>query len=100
MASQAIHDIAPREPPSPPRDAKVPRPGLRAGDICVGCIVWLPSRKSKHAGIKCNKDACCGHAELGDGGYDHPVLVLNIKQRDESNIAGDLICSVAIVCVH
>jgi hypothetical protein len=72
------------------------RPHVGAGEVCVGCIVWLPHKVPSASGIKCNKANCCGN-ELEDGGYEHPVVVLSVKQKAGSHVVGDLICTVACV---
>ncbi|ESZ92047.1 hypothetical protein SBOR_7577 [Sclerotinia borealis F-4128] len=79
----------------PPNDDHCPRPRVRSGDICVGCIVWLPS-DGRDKNIKCCKRNCCGKG-LGEDGYDSPVVVLKIRQRKGSSIRGDLICYVATI---
>ncbi|KAH6662055.1 hypothetical protein B0J14DRAFT_707881 [Halenospora varia] len=96
MVPRAIHEHAgPRS--APPPGARRERLILSARDLCVGCIVWLPERNIQQISIKCDKSICCGQSELGDGGYDHPVVVLSIKQRHGSTTIGDLKCSVACV---
>lgn len=72
------------------------RPLVVAGDLCVGCIVWLPPRVLSANTLTCGTKNCCGK-ELEDGGYDHPVVVLSMKQKEGSYILGDLICTVACV---
>ncbi|ATZ49508.1 hypothetical protein BCIN_04g06470 [Botrytis cinerea B05.10] len=79
----------------PPSDENFPRPKVRSGDLCVGCIVWLPSEGFDKS-IKCCKRDCCGKG-LGEDGYNNPVVVLKIRQRKGSSIRGDLICYVANV---
>ncbi|PMD55474.1 uncharacterized protein K444DRAFT_491821, partial [Hyaloscypha bicolor E] len=68
---------------------------LRKGDVCVGCIVWLPPRKSHDDPVLCNRPDCCGRVALEPEGYDHPVVVLKIWQSINSNILGDLVCTIA-----
>jgi hypothetical protein len=80
---------------SPPRQME--QLPVKMGDICVGCIVWLPPRKSENPAIECSKSGCCGNEELNDAGYNHPVVVLKIRQRKNSNVRGDLVCTVACV---
>src|SRR6187402_1379532 len=67
------------------------------GHLCVGCIVWLPPRNSHHSSVKCDRKGCCDGDELEDPGYDHPVVVLSIRQKTGSVQLGDLVCSVACV---
>lgn len=69
---------------------------IEAKDLCVGCIVWLPSRVESNENIKCNKQNCC-NADLETGGYEHPVVVLSIRQKEGSHTRGDLVCTVACV---
>lgn len=64
--------------------------------MCAGCIVWLPSKVLFAESIKCNKQNCSGE-ELDDDGYEHPVVVLGVKQKEGSRVPGDLICTVALV---
>lgn len=85
-----------RAAPPPQRDGE--RISLNASDVCVGCIVWLPARDFQQIGIKCDRELCCEQSELEEAGYNHPVIVLSIKQRHRSNNVGDLLCSVACVC--
>lgn len=84
-------------PPPPPHDTQAQRPKLRPEDICVGCIVWLPQKDVNEGGMKCRKDGCCQNSELEEKGYNHPVVVLEIKQRKNSRTFGDLVCVVACV---
>lgn len=72
-------------------------PSLRTGDICRGCIVWLPPKSSHDDAILCNRDGCCNRSALQEGGYDHPVVVLKIRQKENSSLCGDIVCTV--VCV-
>ncbi|KAH8684253.1 hypothetical protein BGZ60DRAFT_547726 [Tricladium varicosporioides] len=96
MATHAVHENAgPRSAPFP--EARWKRPKLSERELCVGCIVWLPERGTQQVGIKCNNSFCCGESELGDKGYNHPAVVLSIKQKHGSTIVGDLTCSVACV---
>jgi len=85
-----------RSPLQPP-PAQTERPTLRPGDVCVGCVVWLPSKDTSQRSIRCINDDCCGKGELDDGGYNHPVVVLKIRQENGSVVVGDLICTVACV---
>jgi hypothetical protein len=45
----------------------------------------------------CNRHDCCGRVALEAEGYDHPVVVLKIRQSINSNILGDLVCTIACV---
>ncbi|KAM3072532.1 hypothetical protein ACMFMG_009328 [Clarireedia jacksonii] len=79
--------------PPPPNDECSPRPKVRSGDLCVGCIVWL-SGDNCDKSVKCCKRNCCGKV-LGEDGYNNPVVVLKIRQRKGSSVRGDLMCYVA-----
>ncbi len=81
----------------PPNDSQAYRPPLRPKDICVGCIVWLPIKENQGPSIKCRKDGCCGNEELKDEGYNHPIVVLKIKQKKRSKVCGDLVLTIALV---
>ncbi|KAE9377631.1 hypothetical protein N431DRAFT_500434 [Stipitochalara longipes BDJ] len=70
-------------------------PALKPGDVCAGCIVWLPPKFNHEDPVLCNRHGCCGGAALDDGGYNHPVVVIEIKQKQNSRQLGDLICTVA-----
>ncbi len=83
----------------PPTDEKAYRPRLISGDVCVGCIVWLPPRKDHEPPILCKREGCCGGEVLQDEGYNHPVVVLKIRQSENSRVHGDLMCLVACVSV-
>ena len=71
---------------------------IESGELCAGCIVWLPHKVLSAGSIRCSKANCCGK-ELDDAGYEHPVVVLSIKHREGSYILGDLICTVATVSI-
>ncbi|PVH81861.1 hypothetical protein DL98DRAFT_570956 [Cadophora sp. DSE1049] len=79
-----------RSPLQPP-PVQTDRPTLSPGDVCVGCIVWLPSKDGTRPSIRCINDDCCGKEELDDGGHNHPVVVLKIKQKKDSAVVGDLV---------
>jgi len=83
-------------PVVPSSNRQSDRPHIEAGELCVGCIVWLPPKDLANGSIRCNRASCCGR-ELDDDGYEHPVVVLSIKQREGSHMLGDLICTVACV---
>ncbi|PMD43867.1 hypothetical protein L207DRAFT_562965 [Hyaloscypha variabilis F] len=70
-------------------------PALIPGDVCVGCIVWLPPKLPHEEDVSCNRHGCCCGTFLKARGYNHPVIVLKIQQRANSRIPGDLICTVA-----
>jgi hypothetical protein len=74
------------------------RPRVKATDLCVGCILWLPTKGDLNGGIKCNCDGCSPSVELDEGGYGHPVLVVRIRQKKGSQTRADLLCDV--VCVR
>ncbi|PQE06263.1 hypothetical protein CJF30_00005215 [Rutstroemia sp. NJR-2017a BBW] len=72
----------------PTRNQHNPRPKVRIQSIGEGCILWLPARNENESGkIICIRDSCCSGSELDNEGYNHPVLVLKIRQ--------DGICSFA-----
>ena len=98
--NQNQNQIAVTAPPTSPQHQQNNNPRLRLlpGDVCVGFVVWLPPYKSRNAAIHCTKLSCAGE-ELGERGYDHPVVVLRIRQREDSRVLGDLICTVAFVSV-
>ncbi|KAK0106866.1 hypothetical protein ONS95_003588 [Cadophora gregata] len=80
----------------PPR-VHTERPALKLGEVCVGCIVWLPSKDVTQQTIRCINNGCCDQEELNDGGHNHPVVVLKITQKKGSDVLGDLVCTVACV---
>lgn len=62
------------------QDKKYSRPRLKAKEICVGCIVWLPPRVDTDKAIKCIREGnCCDGIELDSAGYNHPVVVLRVR---------------------
>ncbi|KAF4627837.1 hypothetical protein G7Y89_g10312 [Cudoniella acicularis] len=67
------------------------RTRVEPGDLCVGCIVWLPPKDDGNDNIKCNCSTCTYPSELNDEGYNHPVIVLKISQKKGSFVAGDLV---------
>ncbi|TVY15317.1 hypothetical protein LARI1_G009302 [Lachnellula arida] len=71
------------------------RSQVQPGDLCAGCIVWLPPKKAFDSEIRCSCRACEGAEELREGGYNHPVVVLRLRQRQNSSVPGDLICDIA-----
>jgi hypothetical protein len=66
---------------------------VRPGDVCVGCILWLPERPDNSADIYCSKTG----QVLGPNGYDHPVVVTGVKQKSGSRQEGDLVITIAMV---
>jgi hypothetical protein len=78
-----------------PSEVQNNRASLRAGDICVGCIVWLPEQLLNDQSLQCIQSNC---GEVLDvRGYNHPVVVLSIRQNEISKVSGDLITSIALV---
>ncbi|KAH9213955.1 hypothetical protein DL95DRAFT_462615 [Leptodontidium sp. 2 PMI_412] len=73
------------------------KPHLNPGDVCVGCIVWLPPKDFTRPSFRCVNKNCCRNEELDDGGHNHPVVVLKIRQKKGSTVIGELICTVASV---
>lgn len=73
------------------------RSQVQPGDLCAGCIVWLPPKKAFDSEIRCSCRGCEGAEELREGGYNHPVVVLRLRQRPNSFVPGDLICDIACV---
>ncbi len=94
---QECEQLGPSIDPCPAHHRTFERPLVKAGDLCVGCIVWLPARNTEKKNIKCCRRDCCGNNELDDPFYDHPVVVIKIRQRKNSTVRGDLICFVACV---
>ncbi|KAH6679310.1 hypothetical protein B0J14DRAFT_294746 [Halenospora varia] len=77
-------------PPSDVLPTNNLRPEVRIEQLGEGCIVWLPAKDENEPGtITCIRNSCCSNRELTKGGYNHPVLLLKIKQ--------DGICSFAQV---
>jgi hypothetical protein len=68
---------------------------LEARDICVGCIVWLPKYIPDGPSLQCIQSNCSD--VLGIGGYNHPVVVLSVRQNGTSRTIGDLIITIALV---
>lgn len=58
--------------------------------------MWLPSKGLNGPSIRCVNEARCGK-ELDDGGHNHPVVVLKVRQKKGSSIVGDLICTIACI---
>ncbi|KAH8685459.1 hypothetical protein BGZ60DRAFT_395218 [Tricladium varicosporioides] len=75
----------------------VERPRVQPVDLCTGCIVWLPKKEPDRDEIYCNCGWCEYPFELNEDGYNHPVVVLRIKQRKGSSIPGDVLCDVACI---
>ncbi|KAF7954608.1 hypothetical protein EAE96_005727 [Botrytis aclada] len=81
--------ISRRSPPRETHSGGGIRPDLRKNDICIGCIVWLPSKLESDGDLVCNRGKpCCNGTCLNDEGYNHPVVILKLE--------GD-ICSVAMM---
>ncbi|KAF7898638.1 hypothetical protein EAF00_005084 [Botryotinia globosa] len=81
--------ISRRSPPRETHSGVGIRPNLKKNDICVGCIVWLPSKLESDGDLVCNRGkTCCNGRCLNHEGYNHPVVILEHE--------GD-ICSVAMV---
>jgi hypothetical protein len=79
---------------SPPED-QGNRICLKADDVCVGCIVWLPEQVPNSQMLQCVKGSCS--EVLDRGGYNHPVVVLSVRQNGTSKAIGDLIVTIALV---
>lgn len=79
-----------------PRDWQDSRPRIDPKDLCIGCIVWLPPGSGYQIRVACDRENCCDE-KLDDAGYDHPVVVVKIRQREGSYTPGDVVCSVACV---
>jgi len=89
----------PTPPPrSTPNNALYERKELRPRDICVGCIVWLPLKSPLDSSVNCLK--CPALEEMEDGASNHPVVVLKIRQKENSTTLGDLVCDVANVSTY
>jgi len=73
----------------PPSNNQNQRSRIKVQHLKVGCIVWLPSREDDDESIKCIRELCCSNQELQDGGYNHPVVVLQVSR----NYFGDVVCS-------
>ncbi|KAF7920789.1 uncharacterized protein EAE98_008818 [Botrytis deweyae] len=81
--------ISRRSPPRETHSGAGIRPSLKKNDICVGCIVWLPSKLESDGDLVCNRGkSCCNGRCLDDEGYNHPVVILEHE--------GD-VCSVAMM---
>jgi len=44
------------------------------------------------------KECLARDREIRDGAYNHPFVVIEIKQREASNVFGDLVCTIVPVC--
>ncbi|ATZ53794.1 hypothetical protein BCIN_09g05690 [Botrytis cinerea B05.10] len=81
--------ISRRSPPRETHSGAGIRAIVRKSDICVGCIVWLPSKLESDDDLVCSRGKiCCNGRCLDDEGYNHPVVIL----EHEGNI-----CSVAMI---
>jgi hypothetical protein len=70
-----------------------PRPSLRVQDLAVGCVVWLPCKEDDDKTVKCIRELCCFNRELNEGGFNHPVVVLEVRE----DCFGHTLCSIAEV---
>ncbi|TGO51854.1 hypothetical protein BCON_0153g00210 [Botryotinia convoluta] len=69
--------ISRRSPPRETHSGVGIRLSLKKNDICVGCIVWLPSKLESDGDLVCNRGkSCCNGRCLDDEGYNHPVVIL------------------------
>ncbi|TGO23535.1 hypothetical protein BPAE_0129g00190 [Botrytis paeoniae] len=81
--------VSRRSPPRETHSGAGIRSNLKKNDICVGCIVWLPSKLESDGDLVCNRGkSCCNGRCLNDEGYNHPVVILEHE---------DGVCSVAMV---
>ena len=96
VLSPASHDLTPPRRPTS-NYALLDRSNVLAGDLCVGCIVWLPPKVALDSNINCAR--CPAQEEMEEGGYNHPVVVLKIGQKENSTKLGDLVCDVACVSI-
>lgn len=69
---------------------------LNAKDVCVGCILWLPVKTANYK-VRQFEDP---KEELHENGYDHPIVVLKVMQREGSKRIGDLLICFALVYYH
>ncbi|TEY49943.1 hypothetical protein BOTCAL_0281g00010 [Botryotinia calthae] len=81
--------ISRRSPPRETHSEAGIRAIVRKTDICVGCIVWLPSKLESDGDLVCSRGkSCCNGRRLDDEGYNHPVVILEHEGG---------ICSVALI---
>src|SRR5438045_24214 len=73
------------------------RASLRPEDVCVGGIVWLPSKSVESDDLYYQSRDGLTMGKLDDRGYDHPVIVLSVHQRTGSRVTGDITVSIALV---
>lgn len=111
------------EIPSPPKlnshdnNNQKPKQGTKAhppnltvnpAHVCVGSILWLlpdSMAQEEEREILCNRrdphsvgnGNNCNSTKIRPEGWDHPVLVLDIKQRSDSTTLGDIVCTVVPV---
>jgi hypothetical protein len=97
VSTTVLHNPGPPPRRPPPNGAHPERSDIQAGDLCVGCIVWLPPKDALNSGIKCVCAGCSASEELDERGYNHPVVVLKIRQNANSTRLGDLVLHVACV---
>lgn len=91
-----VHPSTPFRQPTP-SDRNSARPRVQAKDLCVGCIIWLPPKDSLNSVVTCVCAKCAVPEELEAAGYNHPVVVLRIRQKPQSTTVGDLVCDIACV---
>ncbi|KAF5873194.1 uncharacterized protein Bfra_008473 [Botrytis fragariae] len=79
--------ISRRSPPRETHSGVGIRPSLKKTDICVGCIVWLPSKLESDGDLVCSREkGCCNGRCLNDEGYNHPVVILE-HEGDTCSVA-------------
>lgn len=66
-------------------------------DAMVGSIVWLRQKYFGDEKITRVRPGHCGSYEIFEQGYQHPVVILKICQRENSTIPGDFYCAVTDV---
>src|ERR1700726_3628060 len=71
------------------------RAPLRAEEVCVGCVVWLPDKyETSHVGIMGRSDVV-----LNREGYYHPAIIVAIRRPPTPRHTGDLqICFALVNC--
>jgi hypothetical protein len=66
---------------------------LKADEVCVGCVVWLPDKiETSHVGLFGQSDEV-----LNAEGYYHPAVILGIRPRPASKHISDLEICIALV---
>lgn len=81
-----------RGPPMPPEELP-----LVVDDILPGEIVWLHKPTGIHEPVRCVQAHDCLDPEKEVDGHNHPVLILEMHQREGSDIIGDVILYIAPV---